>query len=101
MPLLQCGNVIAITNASKLVLSQPLSFPSPVNPTVSVVAVDTAAKTHRLVLHCCKLIATVPGRAQLLQLPLLVTVTIFGDIIVQNDLMVSVAMCTSAAIILI
>jgi len=49
LPLLQCGNVIAITDASKLVLSQPLSLPSPVNPTVSVVAVDTTAKTHCLV----------------------------------------------------
>ena len=101
LPLLQCGNVIAITNASKLVLSQPLSLPSPVNPTVSIVAVDTAAKTHCLVWHCCKLIATVTDRAELLQLPLLVTVTIFGNIIVQNDLTMSVAMCTSAAMILI
>ena len=45
---------------------------------------------------------TVTGRAQLLlQLSLLVTVTIFGNIIEQNNLTVSVAMSTSAAIILI
>ena len=47
-PFLQCWNVIAITNATTLILSQLLSLPSPVNSTVSVVAVDTAAKRHYL-----------------------------------------------------
>ena len=46
LPLLQCGNVIGITNANELVRSQLLSLPSPVKPTVSVVAVDTATKRH-------------------------------------------------------
>ena len=48
MPKLQCGNVIGVTTASTLLLSQLLSLPSPVNPTVSVVAADTAAKRHCL-----------------------------------------------------
>ena len=56
MPMLQCGKVIVIANASTIASPQVLSLPLTVNPTVSVVT-PVAANTafHLATLHNCHL----------------------------------------------
>ena len=73
MPMLQCGKVTVIANASTIASSQVLSLPLTVNPTVSVVTPVAANAAFQL--------------ATVLATYTCADVTIVGDIILPNNLL--------------